>query len=53
MEIDARMVVEEDKEMNQKGSELREGGLTDQITVTITDKGPTLSTPCKGEIKEV
>ena len=31
MEIDAWMAVTEDKEMDQKGSELREGGLTDQI----------------------
>ena len=52
-EIDARMVVAEDKEMDQKGSELREGGLTDQMTVTMTDKGPVWSTPCKGENKEV
>ena len=29
-EIDARMVVAGDKEVDQKGSELREGGLTDQ-----------------------
>ena len=53
MEIDARMVVTEDKEMDQKGSELREGGLADQMTVTMTDKGPAWSTPCKGENKEV
>ena len=56
-EIDARMVVVEDEEMDQKGSELGEGGLTDQITdqmtVTMTDKGPAWSTPCKGENKEV
>ena len=57
MEIDARMVVAEDKEMDQKGSELGEGGLTDQMTnemtVTMTDKGPAWSTPCKWENKEV
>ena len=52
-EIDARMVVAENKEMDQKGSELKEGGLTNQITVTMTDKGPAWSTPCKGENKEV
>ena len=50
---DARMAVTEDKEMDQKGSELREGGLTDQMTVTMTDKDPAWSTPCKGENKEV
>ena len=53
MEMDARMAVTEDKEMNQKGTELREGGLTDQMTVTVTDKDPAWSTPCKGENKEV
>ena len=47
-EIDARMAVTEDKKMDQKGSELREGGLTDQMTVMMTDKNPTWSTPCKG-----
>ena len=31
MEIDARMTVTEDKEMDQKRSELREGELTGQI----------------------
>ena len=45
MEIDARMAVTEDKEMDQKGSDLKEGGLTDQIanqmTVTMTGKSPT------------
>ena len=39
--------------MDQKGNELREGGLTDQMTVTMTNKGPAWSTPCKGENKEV
>ena len=53
MEIDARMVVTEDKEMDQKGSELREGGLTDQMTVMMTDKSPAWSTPCKEENKEI
>ena len=52
-EIDARMAVTEDKEMDQKVSELREGGLTDQMTVTMNDKDPVGSTPCKGENKEV
>ena len=52
-EIDARMVVTEDKEMDQKGSELTEGGLTDQMTVMMTDKDPAWSTPCKGKSKEV
>ena len=52
MEIDARMVVAENKEVDQKGSELKEGGLTDQMTVTMTDKGPVWSTLCKGENKE-
>ena len=41
--------------MDQKGSELRGGGLTDQMTnqmtVMMTDKGPAWSTPCKGENK--
>ena len=52
MEIDARMAMTEDKEIDQKGSELREGGITDQMTVTMTDKSPAWSTPCKGENKE-
>ena len=56
MEINARMTVTEDKEMDQKGSELREGELTGQIanqmTVTMTDKSPTWSTLCKVENKE-
>ena len=52
-EMDARIAVTENKEMNQKGSELREGGLTDQMTVMMTDKDPASSTPCKGENKEV
>ena len=48
MEMDARMGVTEDKEMNQKRSELREGGLTDHMTVMMPDKYPAWSTPCKG-----
>ena len=52
MVIDARMAITEDKEMDQKGSELREGGMTDQMTVTMTDKSPAWSTACKGENKE-
>ena len=46
------MAVAEDKEMNQKGSELREGGLTDEKTSMKTDKDPAWSTPCKGKIKK-
>ena len=53
MEIDIRIAVTEDKEMDQKGSQLGEGGLIDQMTVTMTDKDPAWSTPCKGENKEV
>ena len=53
MEIDARMMVTKDEEMDPKGSELRECGLTNQMTVMMTDKGPVWSTPCKGENKEV
>ena len=56
MEIDARMTATEDKVMDQKGSELRGGELMGQIanqmTVTMTNKSPTWSTPCKGENKE-
>ena len=52
-EIDARMVVAEDKEMDQKGNVLGDGGLTDQMTVMMTDKDPAWSTPCKWENKEV
>ena len=46
------MAMTEDKEMDQKGSELREGGMTDQMTVIMTDKRSAWSTPCKGENKE-
>ena len=53
-EIDTRMVVVEDKEMDKKGGELGENGLlTDQMTVMMTDQDPTWSTPCKGESKAV
>ena len=53
-EIDTRMVVAEDKQMNKKGAELGENGLlTGQMTVIMTDKDPTWSTPCIGESKGV
>ena len=52
MEMHARMAVTEDKEKNQKGIELREGGLTGQVPVTRTDKDPPWSTLCNGEIKK-
>ena len=40
--------------MDKKGGELVECGLlAGQMTVTMTDKVPTLSTPCKGENKEL
>ena len=52
-EIDTRMVVAEDKEMDKKGGELGENGLlTDQMTVMMTDKVPAWSTPHKGDSKE-
>ena len=52
--VDRGMVVAEDKQMDKKGSELGESGwLTGQMTVMMTDKVPTLSTPCKGENKEL
>ena len=52
-EIDTRMVVAEDKEMDKKGGELGENGLlTDQMTVMMTDQDPTWSTPCKGEVRK-
>ena len=48
------MVMAEDKEMDKKRGELGErGSLTDQMTVMMTEKVPTWSTPCKGESKEV
>ena len=50
-EMDTRMVVAEDKEMEKKGGELGENGLlTDKMTVMMTDKDPTWSMPCKGEV---
>ena len=53
-EIDTSMVVAEDKQMDKKGGELGENGsLTGQMTVIMTDKDPTWSTPCKGESKGV
>ena len=53
-EIDTRMVVAEDKQMDKKGGELGENGsLTGQMTVIMTDKDPTWSTSCKGESKGV
>ena len=40
--------------MDKKGGELGEiGSLTGQMTVIMTDKDPTWSTPCKGESKRV
>ena len=49
-EIDARMVVAEDKQMDKEGGELGENGsLSGQMMVIMTDKDPTWSTPCKGE----
>ena len=53
-EIDTRMVVAEDKQMDKKGGELGENGsLTGQMTVIMTDKDPPWSTPCKGESRGV
>ena len=53
-EIDTGMEVVEDKEMDKKGGELGKNGfLTDQITVMMTDKVPAWLTPCKGESKDV
>ena len=47
-------VVTEDKQMDKKGGELEESGfLACQMTVMMTDTVPTLSTPCKGEDKEL
>ena len=55
-DIDARMAVTEDKEMDQKRSELREGELTGQIanqmTVTMTDKALLSQHHAKGKIKK-
>ena len=53
-EVDTGMAVAEDKQMDKKGGELGENGLlTGQMTVIMTDKDPTWSTPCKGESKGV
>ena len=53
-EVDTEMMVAEDKQMDKKGGELGESGsLAGQMTVMMTDKVPTLSTPCKGENKEL
>ena len=47
-------VVTEDKQMDKKGGELGESkSLASQMTVMMTDKDPTWSTPCKGESKEL
>ena len=47
-EVDTGMVVAEDMEMDKKGGELGESGLlTGQMTVMMTEKVPTWSTPCK------
>ena len=52
--VDTGVVVAEDKQMNKKGGELEESGfLACQMTVMMTDKVLTLSTPCKGENKEL
>ena len=53
-DADTGVVVAKDKQMDKKGDKLEESGLlTGQMTVMITDKVPTLSTPCKGENKEL
>ena len=50
VEIDTKMVVAEDKEMDKNRGELGENGLlTYQMTVIMTDNVPAWSTPCKGE----
>ena len=52
-DVDTRVVVAEDKQKDKKGGELEESGLlAGQTTVMMTDKVPTLSTPCEGENKE-
>ena len=53
-DVDTGVVVAEDKQMDKKGGEL-EGKwvLACQMTVMMTDKVPTLWTPCKGEDKEL
>ena len=53
-DVDTGVVVAEDKQMDKKGGELGESGSsTGQMTVMMTDKVPTLLTPCKGENKEL
>ena len=52
--VDAGVMVAEDKQMDKKGGKLGgSGSLAGQMTVMMTDKVPTLSTPCKGENKEL
>ena len=53
-DVDMGVVVAQDKQMDKKGGELEENGfLACQMTVMMTDKVPTLSTPCKGGNKEL
>ena len=53
-DVDTGVVVAEDKQMDIKGGELGESGsLAGPMTVRMTDKVPTLLTPCKGENKEL
>ena len=53
-DIDTGVVIAEDKQMDEKGDELEERGLlAGEMIVMMTDKVPTLSTPCKGENKEL
>ena len=53
-DVDTGVVVAEDKQMDKKGGKLEESGLlAGQTTVMMTHKVPTLSTPCKGENKEL
>ena len=51
-DVDTGVVVAEDKQMDKKGGKLGESGLlAGQTTVMLTNKVPTLSTPCKGKIR--
>ena len=53
-DVDTGLVVAENKEMNRKESELEESGfLACQLTVMITDKISTISTPSKRKNKEL
>ena len=53
-DVNTGVVVAEERQMDKKGDKLEERGLlTGQMTVMMTDKVPTLSTPCKGENKEL